>query len=83
MKYIILDASESGSETGFELPDSEQDSIDCDDDNGQAENSNADPAEPVRTGFWCIQIILIIPQAINYNLYFDNEARIYISSSLL
>ena len=77
------DASETGSETPSEPPDGEQESIDCDDDKDQSANSNADPAEPGRTGFWCIQIILIIPQPINYNLYFDNEARIYISSSLL
>ena len=67
----------------MEPPDDGQESIDCADDNDHGENSNADPAEPVRTGFWCIQIILIIPQPINYNFYFDNEARIYISSSLL
>ena len=81
--HCCLDASETGSETGFEAPGEEQESIDCDDDKDQSANFNADPAEPGRTGFWCIQIILIIPQPINYNLYFDNEARIYISSSLL
>ena len=66
----------------MEPPDDGQESIDCAD-NDHGENSNADSGEPVRTGFWCIQIILIIPQPINYNFYFDNEAGIYISSSLL
>ena len=80
--HFYLDASETGSEAGLESPDGDQESLDCDDDKDQSTNSN-DPAEPGRTGFWCIQIILIIPQPINYNLYFDNEARIYISSSLL
>ena len=81
--HCCSDASETGSETGFEAPDEEQESIDCDDDKDQSANFNADPAEPGRTGFWCIQIILIVPQPINYHLYFDNEALIYISSSLL
>ena len=48
--HCCSDASETGSETGFEAPDEEQESIDCDDDKDQSGNSNADPAEPCRTG---------------------------------